>query len=375
MGQFLDRDIRFMLLAEGDARQFLPALARLGNKVVYMGDETVSASRLPTIRTVLRRSPIGSEIQERSNRELFRDLFEEGPGAVFVSPVRIGLSSGQNRSYGDDNWYRRYVETPLSRLPNKIVILNEVSLHKLHLDHKLMRQRRSRDPLYCVPHVHAIMCRSEAEARYCRAAYRNEVPVSLVGDMFLDEVTWPRRYKDRAETVAFLSSTHRMDVTGTIQRMLDDLEALIASGQRIARLVLKEHPGTESTDYRTLVRERCDRWRTELHACDKHQDLSDLQDTVDIALVQDSLTSHLALRRHGVESFLYRTGGGLGQDRDFFELAAHPDCTLGDKLSGHYTAEAYDAWTKATFALDGGAVGRFLDAAGAGTARAGSARV
>ena len=44
---------------------------------------------------------------------------------MFVSPVRIGLSSGQNRSYGDDNWYRRYVETPLSRLPNKIVILNE----------------------------------------------------------------------------------------------------------------------------------------------------------------------------------------------------------------------------------------------------------
>ena len=96
----------------------------------------------------------------------------------------------------------------------------------------------------------------------------------------------------QGETVAFLSSTHRTDVTGTIQRMLDDLEALIASGQRIARLVLKEHPGTESTDYRTLVRERCDRWRTELHACDKHQDLSDLQDTVDIALVQDSLTSH-----------------------------------------------------------------------------------
>ena len=71
-----------MLLAEGDARQFLPALARLGNKIVYMGDETVSASRLPTIRTVLRRSPIGSG-NPRAKQ----------PGAV-SGPVRGGTRSG-----------------------------------------------------------------------------------------------------------------------------------------------------------------------------------------------------------------------------------------------------------------------------------------
>ena len=71
MGQFLDRDIGFMLLAEGDARQFLPALARLGNKIVYMGDETVSASRLPTIRTVLRRSPIGSKSKSEATGSCF----------------------------------------------------------------------------------------------------------------------------------------------------------------------------------------------------------------------------------------------------------------------------------------------------------------
>ena len=285
LGQFLDRDIRFMLLAEGDARQFLPALARLGNKIVYMGDETVSASRLPTIRTVLRRSPIGSEIQERSNRELFRDLFEEGPGAVFVSPVRIGLSSGQNRSYGDDNWYRRYVETPLSRLPNKIVILNEVSSTSC-IWTTSMRQTAAR---YLACTGSCAVPRPRLDAAEPRTGTRC---LYLWWATCSSTKSLGHAATRTGRTVAFLSSTHRTDVTGTIQRMLDDLEALIASGQRIARLVLKEHPGTESTDYRTLVRERCDRWRTELHACDKHQDLSDLQDTVDIALVQDSLTSH-----------------------------------------------------------------------------------
>jgi len=361
MAERLRRDVRFMLLAEGDARQFLPALGRLERKIVYLGGETVSAARVPTIEAVLAGSPIGPEIEVRSIRRLFRDLHEDGSGAVFVSPVRIGLPSGQNRSYGDDSFYRRYLETPLERLPNRIMILNEVSLHKLHPDHALMRSLKSRSPLYCLPHVHGILCRSHPEAGHCRAAYRGLVPVSLVGDMFLDQVAWPRPYRDDVKTLAFLTSTHRRDVTDTIQRMLDDLRAFLASGRRVARLFLKEHPGTESTGYRTALRAHCDAWRIDLEVCDKHRDLSALYDAVDIALVQDSLTSHLALRRHGVESFLYRTAGGLGQDRDFFRLAAHPDCTLGDKLTGVYSAEAYDAWIRETYSLDGRAVERFLD--------------
>ena len=152
----------------------------------------------------------------------FSDFHREGPEATFVSPVRLGLPE-QSRSYGQDPWYQPYIDTPLRELPNRIVILNEVFLHKLLRNRELTARLGRDEDRHCIPHVHAVLCRSQVEARHCRSAYRDALDVHLIGDLFLDEVPWPRPYRRKIESVAFLTSTHRIDATATIGRMLDDL--------------------------------------------------------------------------------------------------------------------------------------------------------
>ena len=354
-----DRDVRFVLLAETHARQFMPALARLERRLVYMADEPVSDGRLSMIRAVLARSPIAAEIEARSVRRLFQDLLHEGPGATFVFPVRVGLPAPQSRGYGRDPLYEVYRRTPLAELPNRLVILNETSIHKLVPDAPSMA-RPEPEGAYREPHAHAILCRSGAEARQVRAAYAGRVPVELVGDLFLDGVEWPRRYEWRSGTVAFLTSTQRTDAFPTLRRMLADLDRLRENGFRIERLLLKEHPGTEDPSYRSVLADRTRAWDAALEVCPLEQLLEEVADRSHLALVQDSLSSHLTLRRHGIESFLYLTGGGLGLDREFLEVTHHPPSTLGDRLDGRYTPEAYDRWIADTYRLDGRAVERFL---------------
>jgi hypothetical protein len=380
-----DRDVRFVLLAETHARQFLPVLARLERRLVYMGDEPVSSGRLGMIRAVLARSPIAAEIEARSVRRLFHDLLHEGPGATFVFPVRVGLPAPQSRGYGRDPLYEVYQRTPLAELPNRLVILNETSIHKLVPDAPSMA-RPEPEGAYREPHAHAILCRTGAEARQVRAAYAGRVAAPLVGDLFLDEVEWPREYRwatsggsggreggraGGAEeaatgghpaglTVAFLTSTQRTDAGPTLERMLADLDRLRETGYTIDRLLLKEHPGTEDPSYRALLVDRTRSWGAELEVCPLEQLLEEVADRSQIALVQDSLSSHLTLRRHGVESFLYLTHGGLGLDREFLEVTHHPPSTLGDRLDGRYDPDAYDRWIADTYRLDGLAVERFF---------------
>jgi hypothetical protein len=358
-----DRDVRFVLLAETHARQFLPALARLERPLVYMGDEPVSSGRLGMIRAVLARSPIAAEIEARSVRRLFHDLLHDGPGATFVFPVRVGLPAPQSRGYGRDPLYEVYRRTPLAELPNRLVILNETSIHKLVPDAPSMA-RPEPEGAYREPHVHVILCRSRAEARQIRAAYAGRVEVRLVGDLFLDEVTWPREYPWEASgagnTIAFLTSTQRTDARPTLERMLADLDRLRATGFRIERFLLKEHPGTEDPAYRSILVERTRAWGAVLEVCPLELLLEEVAERSALALVQDSLSSHLTLRRHGVESFLYLTHGGLGLDKEFLEITHHPLSTLGDRLDGCYTPETYDRWIADTYRLDGRAVERFF---------------
>lgn len=366
-----DRDVRFVLLAETHARQFLPALARLERRLVYMGDEPVSDGRLGMIRAVLERSGLAESLEVRSVRRLFHDLLHEGPdegldkgsGATFVFPVRVGLPAPQSRGYGRDPLYEVYRRTPLAELPNRLVILNETSIHKLVPDAPSMA-RPEPEGAYREPHAHAILCRTEAEARQVRAAYAGRVPVELVGDLFLDGVEWPREYRWDASgggnTIAFLTSTQRTDARPTLERMLADLDRLRETGFTIERLLLKEHPGTEDPSYRSILKEWTRASGAALEVCPLEQLLEEVADRSHLALVQDSLSSHLTLRRHGVESFLYLTHGGLGLDKEFLEVTNHPPSTLGDRLDGRYTAETYDRWIADTYRLDGRAVERFL---------------
>lgn len=359
----VDRDVRFVLLAETHARQFLPALARLERRLVYMGDEPVSDGRLGMIRAVLACSGLAESVEVRSVRRLFHDLLHEGPGATFVFPVRVGLPAPQSRGYGRDPLYEVYRRTPLAGLPNRLVILNETSIHKLVPDAPSMA-RPEPEGAYREPHAHAILCRTEAEARQVRAAYAGRVEVRLVGDLFLDEVTWPREYRWEASgagnTIAFLTSTQRTDARPTLERMLGDLDRFRASGFRIERLLLKEHPGTEDPSYRSILVERTRAWGAVLKVCPLESLLEDLAEQSALALVQDSLSSHLTLRRHGVESFLYLTHGGLGLDKEFLEVTHHPPSTLGDRLDGTYTPATYDRWVADTYRLDGRTVERFF---------------
>ena len=388
-----DRDVRFVLLAETHARQFLPALARLERRLVYLGDEPVSDGRLGMIRAVLERSGLAGSLEIRSVRRLFRDLLHEGPDkgldprrrATFVFPVRVGLPAPQSRGYGRDPLYEVYRSTPLAELPNRLVILNETSIHKLVPDAPSMA-RPEPEGAYREPHAHAILCRSEAEAQQVRAAYARRVEAPIVGDLFLDGVEWPRAYRWNASgggggraggasgdaeaaatggrppglKVAFLTSTQRTDARPTLERMLADLDRLRGTGYRIERLLLKEHPGTEDPSYRSVLADRTRTWDAALEVCPLEQVLEEVADRSHLALVQDSLSSHLTLRRHGVESFLYLTHGGLGLDKEFLEVTNHPPSTLGARLDGTYNPKTYDRWIADTYRLDGRAVERFL---------------
>lgn len=322
--------VRFLVASEHHARQYA-ALKLPG--IIY-----TDGARRPTIETILAKADVLEKTTFHPLTSLFTDVLNEASkDIVFVITLHLGSSTHPALKQLPE--YTKYISTPLELIPGTVVLSNELLLYPV--------------PEY-ICHAHGVVTRTPTEYKLVRESFN---PVYLTGDLTLDP--WcpiARTYNGNVLLLTSMDPSRYKAASEPISQIIADLEQF-HSDQKINVLKLKEHPGTCDRSYEDRIIAFCNKNRITLEKISSRVDIGTLSDSV--AFVHSSFSSHLQLRRLGVESYYYYSPNEANWDAKFLELSKHPNYKYSVKGMNR---EQYDEYLRVLFQLDGHVRERFIHA-------------
>lgn len=330
----------YLIATEQHARQFLSPAIIDESPTLYIA----GGARKQAIDKVIDRYRDQLKIPVFKNiNQIFTDILDPANrGKQFVLSLHCGKGNSHQEFYNYPK-FREYLDTPLKEVPSTVLIMNELLFYPIE---------------GYVPHAHGVLARSQVEFELLSKQVSEETIVSLVGDLGLDG--YSPSYSSNLKTLLFLTSLDPSRYTSAypvLDRMMKDLKKYTEEN-KLEALYLKQHPGACRSNYIPSITSFCEKRGIKYQEIDKRKDLSSLPH-VDFALVQGSFSSHLNLRKAGIESRYYYSPAERNWDSDFFNLACLPESALSCE---NYSSEEYDNWVKKTFLLDGDTVKRFRQA-------------
>ncbi|MBT5188167.1 MAG: hypothetical protein HOM01_15270 [Kordiimonadaceae bacterium] len=340
----------FFIATEQHARVFSPIIKSVGDYSIY----TRNSQRNDSIDRVLRFNKIDPEVNRKSVTEMFDDIIHKEES--FVLPLMIGTKS--HMLYSGNRHYREYMNMNLEDTKGNVCLLGEM----VYFSGDRYPVGYNNTPGEYIPHAHVLIARSEPEFSVLSSQSKTESSVVLAGDPSFRPFNGSYESGGRVLMITSCDIFRSNAAKNLIEEMILNIYMAVENGMAISEIAVKPHPAENSIDYRSSVRSMCSSLNIKYKEINRWKIPEDIYKEHDVVLAQSSISSHLALRSMGVESFLYSSEMEDSQDAEFLKITNMPPCKLSDKVSGAYDPVEYDNWINNTFKIDSQTTKRWLNA-------------
>ena len=335
----LMRALRFAIATEQHARQFGALMKASRSWEAYVEQ---SSPRIAGIKAEFRRLGIDKKVKYLH----FNDCLAGDRNEVLVLPLYMSRKR-QHIRYRSMPGFKDFLARDLDKMRRRVVLMNEDFYY---------------GPGDYYPHVHRTLARSQLEYELLQGRCGSpNTTVGLVGDAALDADGYNPSYKPRKRALGIFTAgdtgLRKRHARHVVKTILDDLNRCYEDLD-ITSVVHKPHPGDTGGPHWEMIQDWAVKKKLRF-VCEKRMKELGIFYNLDIACVQDSWTSHTHLRKNGVLSFYYMTDQQQGWELEFHRKAGHPPCRVHAD-----PGDAYDAWVKETFLLDGNTGRRFNECVG-----------
>ena len=340
----------FVITTENHARMFLPlALSRPKDCGYYI----THLSRARAIKQVIRKLDPKNVIKNYNFNNLFKDILTTNN--IYIFPL-----NHRHSHYSQGPQYRNFMLTPLDQLASTVVSMSQ--------GYWLPKEQEQS------PRVHINITRSLYEFKLCGGNVNTWN--YQVGEPGLDYKGYKPQFKPTSQwkavgmfTTQDITPTHKPNIRKRkelLPLMLKDLVLMKKKVPTVEKLILNDHPGSSKADlfYHKDVKKVCKKINIKCTimprgACDP----SALAQHMQAALVQGTFPTHIALRKEGVQSFLYISPlESTHQGRAFKNINMPMETHYSHWTQGQFSPSKYDKYIRSLFLLDGHVADRFFDA-------------
>lgn len=235
----------------------------------------------------------------------------------------------------------------LTHLPHYMDVLHGKRASKIALYHEV--------PYFCepnyIPQADLVLCRSQEEV----SLFSSKTDTVFIGDTSLDSMI----RKNVGDAVGIFVATDSHRIAESLDMLRDMLHSLgTAFKQRAINskvIYVSDHPaGSGLTLLKPTLIDFARRHKRRLIFLDKSNSLANIADRIGVAYVHSSISTHLSLRRMGVESFYFTNPAGYPGRYESQLLSDSGEPAYSPHDTNRLTrCRHYDEWLFETFRLDG----------------------